>query len=98
MDLFTDGEDVEYTFATDLGRIAAIAVVRVQGDTLILEDVAFYPLTVERMPVGTRAILQMARTVEQLARLQGFTDVILRGKRFSGAKPGRSLFLQRRIR
>ncbi len=32
MRLFVDGQDIEYTFNTALGKVAAIAEVRVEGE------------------------------------------------------------------
>lgn len=96
MQIFTHGQYVEYVFQAHVGPIGALAMAHVTGSKLLLEG-AFYPLGTERVEVGVRAVLQMAREVEQIAKLDGFTELIIDAKRTTGANPGRLLSLRRRI-
>jgi hypothetical protein len=41
--------------------------------------------------------LQIARQIQELAKLQGFKAIIITGHRLTGATPGRSVFVERKI-
>jgi hypothetical protein len=98
MSIFVDGELSCYSFPTSQGRLDVIAEVTITGSKLELRDPAVYSGDGRRVFLGVRPILEIARQVEALAKLQGFSALLVTGKRLSGATPGRAVLLERKIR
>ena len=98
MPIFNNGQQLDHSFPTSRGAVSAIAIVVVRGSTLELQDAALYPETGERLTLGVRAMLEVARYIEQLAALEGYTRIRITGQRLSGISPGRPVYLDRRIR
>jgi hypothetical protein len=98
MSIFVDGELSRYSFWTSKGLLDTMAETEVSGSTVILKDPAVYSGDGMRIHVGVRVMLEIVRQIEALAKLQGFTRLQLTGQRLSGATPGRSVYIDRRIR
>ena len=98
MSIFVDGELSCYSFPTSQGLLDAVAEVTITGSRLELHNPAVYSGDGRRVFLGVRPILEIARQVEALAKLQGFSVLLLTGKRLSGATPGRAVLLERKIR
>jgi hypothetical protein len=75
-----------------------MAEVKIAGSKLELHAPAVYSGDGTRIDVGVGPMLQIVRQVEALAKLQGFTRLLITGKRLTGATPGRRVFLDRRVR
>jgi hypothetical protein len=98
MSIFVDGELSSYSFQTSKGLLDVVAEVTIRGSKLELRDPAVYSGDGSRVQLGVRAVLELAREVEALAKLQGFTELRISGKRLTGANPGRTVWLERKIR
>jgi len=98
MDIFIDGSFIDYQFETSAGCLRVGADVRIVGETLELIEPLVCSTDDEILQLGVRHILELGREIKVLARLQGFTRLIVTGHRVSGATPGRSVYLERRVR
>jgi len=98
MSIFVDGELSSYSFPTSKGLLDVVAEVTIRGSKLELRDPAVYSGDGNRVHLGIRVMLEIARQVESLAKLQGFTVILVTGKRLTGATPGRDVLLERKIR
>jgi hypothetical protein len=98
MSIFTDGELSTYSFPTSQGLLDVIVEVTITGSKLELRDPAVYSGDGRRVDVGVRSMLEIARQIEALAKLQRFTVMLITGKRLSGATPRRAVLLERKIR
>jgi hypothetical protein len=98
MSVFIDGDLLEYSFPTSDGLLDVHADVRIDGSTLELGYPSVYSGDGTRIYPGVRQMLQIARQIQELAKLQGFKSLRIIGHRLTGATPGRSVFLERTIR
>ena len=87
------GELFERTFETPEGDIDLLAEVAVEGSTLILRDVAVYPVAPGRLDIGTASVLRMRDQLAAEAAAMGFTALRLTAMRVSGAAPGKQIDL-----
>lgn len=88
----------ECQFSTSAGEIGLLAEVAISGETLTLKDVAVYPtLSVYPAKVGMQQVLRALRELEEMARAQGYTHLVITGERLSGASPGRSVTISREL-
>jgi len=97
MSVFIDGDLLEYTFPTSDGLLDVLVDVRIAGSTLELGHPSVYSGDGTRIYPGVRQMLQIARQIQELAKLQGFKAIIITGHRLTGATPGRSVFVERKI-
>jgi hypothetical protein len=98
MSVFIDGNLLEYSFPTSEGLLGVLVDVRVDGSTLELGYPSVYSGDGTRIYPGVRQMLQIARQIQELAKLQGFKTLRITGHRLTGATPGRSVFVERTIR
>jgi len=96
--IFVDGQLSQYAFPTHKGLLDVIAEVSISGSRLELRDSAVYSGDGKRVNLGVRTMLQIARQVEALAKLQGFETLLVTGKRLTGATPGRAVLVERKVR
>jgi len=78
--------------------VDVLADVQITGSRLELSYPAVYSGDGTRIYPGVRQMLQIARQIEGLAKLQGFEKLRMTGKRLTGATPGRSVLIERTIR
>ena len=98
MPIFDDGKEIEYTFTTPSGKVATLAMVHIDGSTLELSGVLVYPFYGNRLNIGLRNMLAITRTIQELAKLEGFMRLLVVANRTSGATPGREVWLDRRLK
>ncbi len=96
--MLTDGDGFERVYETAEGPVLVLALVAVRGEEVILRGLTFYPLTSAEMRIGVGEVLRIFREVSEEARLDGFTLCSLEAFRSRGARPGRMLYLSRRLR
>jgi hypothetical protein len=68
-----------------------LAEVELDGERLTLKDVAIYPLDAAKLAVGVRAIRALFRRIADVASAEGFSQVRVTSRRYSGASPGRAV-------
>ncbi len=98
MPVFVDGDELYCSFPTTEGLLGVLADVRISGSTLELIEPAVFAGDGTRIHPGVRQMLQIARQIEALAKLEGLTNLNLTGQRLTGATPGRMVHVERRIR
>jgi RHS repeat-associated protein len=85
--------DYERQFQSSQGPIGILANGRVEGTTLILEDVAIYPTASEKpLTIGVREILQFRNQIAREVASWGFDTLEIRGLRMpnsTSANPGK---------
>jgi hypothetical protein len=95
--MFVDGEPVELIFQTDLGPVLLTALVAVEGSSLRLLDLWFYPATSSSLPVGVRAILEIFRELAAQAKVEGFTTITVEACRLKPRAGKRMLTMTRNL-
>jgi len=98
MSVFVDGDLLQYTFPTSDGLLDVLTEVRIDGSTLELTFPSVYSGDGTRIYPGVRQMLQIARQIQEVAKLQGFERLRITGYRLTGATPGRNVFIERTIR
>jgi hypothetical protein len=98
MSVFIDGQPLKYAFPTTDGILDVLADVQITGSRLELSYPAVYSGDGTRIYPGVRQMLQIARQIHGLAKLQGFKTVRVVGERLTGATPGRRVFVERTIK
>jgi hypothetical protein len=68
-----------------------LAEVQIEGDTLLLNDIAVYPLDVEQLDVGTRTLVLLRDTLAVEFAGMGFKRLRITRKRRSEALPGKTI-------
>jgi hypothetical protein len=81
----------EKTFTTPVGRIGILAEVDIEGSTVILADVAVYPLDTEHLEVEVQMLVRLRDALAAELAAMGFHRLRITGKRLSGASPGKSI-------
>lgn len=95
--LFVDGIPYE-TFLDSLqGPIFVVALVSVEGTTLRLFDILFYPATSAPLRLEVPAVLRAFRSIENQAREEGFSKLILEAERKKPRKARRIMVINRRL-
>ncbi len=98
MSVFVHGRLLKYAYPTTEGVLDVLADVEIDGSTLELLDPAVYSGDGSRIFPGVQQMLRIARQIQELAKLQGFKRLRIKGKRLTGATPGRRVFVERNIR
>lgn len=86
MAAFIDGEEIEYTFTTSKGAVDTLAVVHIEGSTLELRDVLVYPHHGDRLDVGLKDVLAIARLIQDLAMLRASIECSLQRRGLQGPR------------
>ncbi len=98
MSVFIDGAPLKYAYPTSDGVLGVLVDVRIDGSTLELIEPSVYSGDGTRIYPGVRQMLQIARKIQELAKLEGFKRLRITGHRLTGATPGRNVFVERTIR
>jgi hypothetical protein len=85
------GDLFERVFPTPAGDVALLAEVEIDGATLVLKDVAVYPVEPVRLSVGPATIARSRDALATEIAALGFDSLRLIGIRFSGAAPGKEV-------
>jgi hypothetical protein len=88
---FRTGDIIIKEYQTSKGTVEVAAEVVIEGKTLHLKDIAVYPRGSERIDVGMRDMVNIARQAGQEAKSQGFEKLCITGVRYSGANPGKEV-------
>jgi len=75
---FVDGEIFAHSISTGSGNLEMMAQTRVSGSVLHLDDLMIFARTgtqLERVPMGTDAVITLRNGVLAMAREQGFSRV-----------------------
>lgn len=89
---FIDGAFFEKTFPIADGWMVTSGDVRINGTSVCLNEFDFQPLDRPLFPIGVGGTLSILKALLELARAEGYTRLVVEGKRISGRNP------QRRVR
>lgn len=73
-----------------------MATLRLTSDTVQLDDLLIEPLQTKQLHVGPKAFFDIRRQLLDRVTAEGYTDLVLQGRRTSGANPGRPVQIRRR--
>jgi len=77
------------SFGTPDGRVEMMAQAIIQGDLLILDEIAVFPAGPARLSIGTAELWGLFGQLRAEFRGMGFRRLRIVGTRLSGANPGR---------
>jgi RHS repeat-associated protein len=80
--------EIERTFSTANGPINIVADVTTKETSLVLENAAIYG-NEAKAHLGVSAVMGALRQLGAEVKGQGYTTIIIKGLRYSGAKPGK---------
>jgi len=95
--VFVDGVEFEAVYETTEGSVWLLCGIKIRGDEIFFDGLLVYPVTGKRLVVGTAQMRSIFRSVEDAARLQGFSRCFVSALRTTGAAPGRIIRLVRRL-
>lgn len=95
--MFKDGSYFDKEFDTRLEPILVVADVHIFGDHLVLDELLFYPLEGERLPIGVKQAFEIFRMLRILAKEQGFSELTVGFHRTGAGRHGRTISFTRSL-
>jgi len=85
------GDFFERVFATSADDVGLLAEVEIEGSTLVLKDVAVYPVEPVRLSLSPATLVGFRDALAIDLAARGFDSLRLIGIQFSGAAPGKKV-------